>query len=186
MNFINTSGKLLRQAFGAVHHHGIAANSAVCNSHLAQRVSGLVSLSGKSSNDAHSSIMLVQSGSQFLPCPRQLLLEVICFQSKVIPFLLERREESRDRGERRRARAHDAGGSDGKKVVGGEGVASVGFGAVLIDVRLNQAFFVNNAYILVSRLSYFSAQAPVRLIIPDFLDATGSWGVSPETAVKAG
>lgn len=89
--------------------------------------------------------MLVERRSELLACARQLLLQVIRLESQVVPFRLEGRQQRGDGRQGRRAGANDAGRGDGQEVVGREGVAGVGLGAVLVDVGLDETLLVDNA-----------------------------------------
>ena len=145
VNLVHLFSQLLRQRLDAVNDHSVAISNAIRNRYLAKRVSGFIALAGQARNDTYGSVMLVQRCRQLFSRPRQLLLEVIRLESQCIPFVLERCQQRRYRRQRRRSRAHDARGLDGKQVVGQEGLAGAGLGAVLIDVLLYESLFVHDA-----------------------------------------
>ena len=63
--------------------------------------------------------MLIQGRGELFSRAGELLLEVICLEGEVVPFVLEGGEQRGDGGECGRARADDARGVDGEEVFGG-------------------------------------------------------------------
>lgn len=90
--------------------------------------------------------MLVEGGRKLLSGAGELLPQVICFQGETVPFILKGGQQRGYRSQCRWAGAGDAGGVDGEEVVGREGLAGAGLGAVFVDVLLNQALFVDDTY----------------------------------------
>lgn len=81
--------------------------------------------------------MLVERIGQFVPCLRELLLQLEGLQREGVPFVLEGRQEGGNRGEGGRARLHDSGGLDKEEVFEVELFAGDRVLAVLLDVFLD-------------------------------------------------
>jgi hypothetical protein len=88
--------------------------------------------------------VLVKRCGKLLPSACELLLEVICLQSKRVPFVLEGGEESWDGCEGRRTRSDDTRRMDREEVIGGQGLSRIGLGAMFVDVLFDKTLLVDN------------------------------------------
>lgn len=183
MHLVHAGRQGLRQTLRVDSHLISIGAGAARDSNSAERVTRLVALLGQAGDDADGGVVLVQRRGQLFPRAGQLFAQVVRLEGEAVPLVLKGGQQRGYRRQRRRTRAGDARGADGEEVVGREGVAGAGLGAVLIDVLLDQSLLVNDAWGLLAREKRRERHGCGGYCDePDFLDATGSCGASPETA----
>lgn len=146
MSLVHLLDKFLWQLLRAINLHLIAIDSTSGHSDLAQSIPSLISLPRESCNNSHGGIVLVQRCGEFLSGACELLLEVICLESKRVPFVLEGREEGWDGCEGRRTRSDDTRRMDRKEIISGQGLSRIGLGGMFVDVLLDKALLVDNTW----------------------------------------
>ncbi|KAI6750314.1 hypothetical protein HG531_007579 [Fusarium graminearum] len=145
-DLVHLLDKFLWQLLRAINLHLIAIDSTSGHSDLAQSIPSLISLPRESCNNSHGGIVLVQRCGEFLSGACELLLEVICLESKRVPFVLEGREEGWDGCEGRRTRSDDTRRMDRKEIISGQGLSRIGLGGMFVDVLLDKALLVDNTW----------------------------------------
>lgn len=138
-------GHLLRKRLDRIDGHRIAIGRATRDSNPRKSVPRLVPLPRQPRNDANRSIVLVQSRRELLTGAGQLLLQVIRLERQRVPFVLEGREEGGDRCQRWGSWPDNVRLGEGEEVVGRQGFAGSGLGAILRDVLFDEALLEDGA-----------------------------------------
>ena len=110
-----------------------------------------------------------------------MLSQRVGFQRERVPLVLEDGEEGGDGGQGGRAWADSAGGFQVDEVGGGEVFAGDGIFAVLRDVGFYETFFEDVALDGMLAMQRYNNESGFDLGVPDFAEATGTWGLSPDT-----